>query len=378
MKKIIYVDNGATTRLHPDALKAMMPYFCDEYANPSGSCEPSIAAANAVKMSRYSCARLINAQGNDIYFTSGGTESDNWAIKCGTRLGERKGGHIITSMIEHHAILNSCKYMESEGYSVTYLKPDAYGIISPESVMAAIREDTVLISVMTANNEVGSIQPIKAIGYIARKNQILFHTDAVQACGHIPINVRDCSVDFLSASAHKFCGPKGMGFLYVAPGNNLRSFMDGGSQEMGMRAGTTNVPGAVGMGKAAEICTKNLRREGAYVTRLRNRLIGKITDSVPDAILTGHPKLRLPGNASFCFPGRESTTMLTMLNARGICAAAGSACQTGAKGPSHVLMAMGISENTAKGALRITLSAELTESDIDFIADEVVKAAKRA
>lgn len=377
MKKTIYLDNAATTCLHPDVLAAMMPYFCDEFANPSGAYATAQTAAKAVSRARSQCARLIGASPEDIYFTSGGSESDNWALKVCAHQNKQKGRHIITTAIEHHAVLNTCKTLEREGFTVTYLSPDSYGMISPESVAAALRPDTILISVMTANNEVGTIQPLRAIGRLARRNRIVFHTDAVQAYGHIPINVNDCMIDLLSVSAHKLHGPKGVGFLYIRGSLEMSAFIDGGSQENGMRAGTTNVPGVVGLGKAAELAFFNMNRNSSHILRLRNRMIQRIQSEIPDALLTGHTSLRLPNNVSFCFPGIESATLLSVLDSKGICASAGSACSTGAAGPSHVLLAMGIPRNAAEGSLRLTLSGENTLEEIDYTVDVIKEAVKK-
>ena len=381
MKKNVYFDNAATTRVHPDVIGAMIPYFCDEYANPAGAYKSAVSAERAVNHARMQAARLIGARADEIYFTSGGSESDNWAIKGYSRAVrmKRQGAscHIITTSIEHNAVINSCKALEAEGFAVTYLPCDAQGFVHPEAVLSALREDTILISVMTANNEVGSIQPIKAIGQIARRHQIVFHTDAVQAYGHIPINVNECMIDMMSVSAHKFHGPKGVGFLYVRTGVDLPSYIDGGSQENGRRAGTSNVPGIVGLGKACEISWRNMQKNMNNLSRIRNRTIRRIKQGLPDAVLTGSENMRLPNNISFCFPRVESAALLAMLDADGICASAGSACSTGAAGPSHVLIAMGISPDLAGGSLRLTISDETTVQEADFVADAVIKAVKR-
>lgn len=381
MKKVIYFDNAATTSVHPEVLKSMIPYFCDEYANPAGAYQSARAAENAVNRARIQAARLIGARPDEIYFTSGGSESDNWAIKSYSREVRRKNKgascHIITTSIEHNAVLNSCKTLEAEGFSVTYLPCDKYGFVHPETVLSAIRDDTILISVMAANNEVGSIQPLKAIGQIARRHQIVFHVDAVQAYGHIPLNVNDCMIDMLSMSAHKLRGPKGVGFLYIRNGLELSSYIDGGSQENGHRAGTSNVPGIVGLGKACEIAARSMSRNINNMTRLRNRIIYKIRQGLPDAVLTGPEQMRLPNNISFCFPHVESAKLLAMLDMQGICASAGSACSTGAAGPSHVLIAMGISPDLAAGSLRLTISSDTTPEEADYVAETVVKTVKK-
>ncbi len=381
MKKTVYFDNAATTRVHPDVLSAMIPYFCDEYANPSGAYKTAASAERAVNRARIQAAGLIGARPNEIYFTSGGSESDNWAIKGYSReiRKKRQGAscHIITSSIEHNAVINSCRSLESEGFAVTYLPCDSQGFVHPEAVLSALREDTILISVMTANNEVGSVQPIKAIGQIAHRHQIVFHTDAVQAYGHIPINVNDCMIDMMSVSAHKFHGPKGVGFLYIRTGLEFPGYIDGGSQENGHRAGTSNVPGIVGLGKACEISRRNMQKNINGMMRLRGRIIRRIKQGLPDAVLTGSEQMRLPNNISFCFPHVESSALLAILDSEGICASAGSACSTGAAGPSHVLIAMGISPDLAGGSLRLTISDETTAQEADFVADTVIRAVKK-
>lgn len=381
MKKTVYFDNAATTRVHPDVLSAMIPYFCDEYANPSGAYKTAANAERAVNRARIQAAGLIGARPNEIYFTSGGSESDNWAIKGYSReiRKKRQGAscHIITSSIEHNAVINSCRSLEAEGFAVTYLPCDSQGFVHPEAVLSALREDTILISVMTANNEVGSVQPIKAIGQIAHRHQIVFHTDAVQAYGHIPINVNDCMIDMMSVSAHKFHGPKGVGFLYIRTGLEFPGYIDGGSQENGHRAGTSNVPGIVGLGKACEISRRNMQKNINGMIRLRGRIIRRIKQGLPDAVLTGSEQMRLPNNISFCFPHVESSALLAILDSEGICASAGSACSTGAAGPSHVLIAMGISPDLAGGSLRLTISDETTAQEADFVADTVIRAVKK-
>ena len=381
MKKTVYFDNAATTRVHPDVLSAMIPYFCDEYANPSGAYKTAANAERAVNRARIQAAGLIGARPNEIYFTSGGSESDNWAIKGYSReiRKKRQGAscHIITSSIEHNAVINSCRSLEAEGFAVTYLPCDSQGFVHPEAVLSALREDTILISVMTANNEVGSVQPIKAIGQIAHRHQIVFHIDAVQACGHIPISVNDCMIDMMSVSAHKFHGPKGVGFLYIRTGLEFPGYIDGGSQENGHRAGTSNVPGIVGLGKACEISRRNMQKNINSMILLRGRIIRRIKQGLPDAVLTGSEQMRLPNNISFCFPHVESSALLAILDSEGICASAGSACSTGAAGPSHVLIAMGISPDLAGGSLRLTISDETTAQEADFVADTVIRAVKK-
>lgn len=376
MKKTIYLDNAATTKMHSEVLSAMMPYFCDEYSNPASAYKSAHTAELAVARARMQAARLIGASPEEIYFTSGGSESDNWAIKGYARKMRPAGRHIITSSIEHNAVINTCKSLEKEGFTVTYLPCDRYGMIHPETLREAIREDTILISIMTANNEVGTIQPIKSIGYTARRFGIAFHTDAVQAYGHIPINVNECMIDMLSVSAHKLHGPKGTGFLYVRNSVELDAYIDGGSQEMGRRAGTANVSGIAGLGKAAELAQKNMARSTNYLLHLRGHMIRRIQKELPDSLFTGHDTKRLPNNISFCFPHVQSARLLAVLDSKGICASAGSACSTGAAGPSHVLLAMGIPYEMAGGSLRITLSTENTMEEIDYAADEIIAAVK--
>ncbi len=366
MKKNIYLDNAATTRLHPDVLKAMMPYFCDEYGNASSSYSLGRQAFKAVNAARYQAARLIGASKDEIFFTSGGSEADNWAIKRFAIKNAHKGKHIITSAIEHHAVLHTCQSLEKLGFTITYITPDKYGCINTEDVANAIREDTILISIMAANNEVGTIMPIRSIGRLARRYGITFHTDAVQAYGHIPINVNDSMIDMLSVSAHKFGGPKGVGFLYIRNGIDIDNLIDGGSQEMGLRAGTYNVSGIVGLGKASELVYQNMYRHNQHITRLRNHLINSIISEIPDAILNGHKSNRLPNNVNFSFKNIDASALLLMLDSKGICASAGSACATGAISPSHVLLAMGIPYDTARGSLRLTLSYENTEEEINY------------
>ena len=368
---MIYLDNAATAPMKKGAYEKMLPYLTKYYANPSGAYDFSKQSADAMDKAREQIASLIGADKNEIYFTSGGTESDNWAIKGTADLLQKKGRHIITTRIEHHGILNTCMDLEKRGYKITYLEVDEYGMIKMDRLKKSIRPDTVLISVMTANNEIGTIQPIAEIGLIAKQNGILFHTDAVQACGHIPIDVKKANIDMLSASAHKFGGPKGIGFLYIRQDIALPSFMYGGSQEQGRRAGTGNVASAVAMGEAADICRNNMKQHMDYVTRLREYAIQRILREIPFVRLNGHRTRRLPGNMNFSFQFVDGEALLVMLDMKGICASTGSACSTGSTEPSHVLMSIGLTEDLAHGSLRLTISEENNKKEIDTAIDEI-------
>ncbi len=371
MEDLIYLDNAATTRLSPDVLDAMMPYLTDFYGNPSSVYSLASRSKSAIEEARRRIASLIHAAPSEIYFTGGGSESDNWALKAAFESFQDQGRHIITTKIEHHAILHTCEYLERLGADITYLDVDEHGLVSPEAVEAAIRPDTILISVMTANNEIGTIEPIREIAAAAHRHHILFHTDAVQAFGHIPIDVEEDGIDLLSASGHKLNGPKGIGILYIRKGIRLRSFLHGGAQEHGRRAGTENVPAIVGFGKAAEIAAADMETRIKKETELRDYLISGILTEIPDVILDGDPVHRLPNNAHFCFRDVEGESVLIMLDQRGICASAGSACTSGSLDPSHVLTAIGIPWDTANGSLRLTLSHETTKEEIDTVVNAV-------
>ncbi len=371
MNKLIYLDNAATTRVYPEVVEAMMPYFTEDYGNPSSIYSFSQKSARAVAMARETFARMINAKAEEIYFTGGGSESDNWALKATADAYAHKGKHIITTKIEHHAILHTCQYLEKKGYEVTYLGVDEYGRVNLDELEAAIRPDTILISVMMANNEIGTIEPVAKIGEIARKHEVLFHTDAVQAFGHINIDVEKMNIDMLSASGHKINGPKGVGLLYIKKGVKIRSFIHGGAQERGRRAGTHNVPGIVGFEKAAKIARSTMDRREGYENALRDYLIERVLEEIPFSRLNGHPKDRLPNNAHFCFKFIEGESMLLMLDKKGICASSGSACTSGSLDPSHVLLAIGLPHEIAHGSLRITLSEDTTKDDIDVLVDEL-------
>lgn len=369
---MIYLDNAATTKTAPEVVEAMLPYFGEAYGNPSGIYSLGSAGKKAVNEARRSIAKVINARQEEIYFTAGGTEADNWALKAVAESYGEKGRHIITTKIEHHAVLHTCGYLEKNGFEVTYLDVDQDGLVDPKELKAAIRPDTILVSVMLANNEIGTIEPVREIGAIARERGILFHTDAVQAFGQIPIDVEDWKVDLLSASAHKVNGPKGVGMLYIRSGLKLRSFIHGGAQERNRRAGTENVPGIVGFGAAAERAMKLMEEKGKKERELRDYLIQSIEKQIPYCRLNGHREKRLPGNVNFSFQFLEGESLLIMLDMRGICASSGSACTSGSLDPSHVLLATGLKHEEAHGSLRMTLSEENTKEELD----EVVEALK--
>lgn len=372
MNKLIYLDNAATTKTDERVVEAMLPYFSERYGNPSSVY--SFAAQNKeIETSmREVIAKSLGAKTNEIYFTAGGSESDNWALKATAEAYKEKGKHIITTKIEHHAILHSADYLEKErGYEVTYLDVDENGLVDPKDVEKAIRPDTILISVMYANNEIGTIEPIKEIGAIAKEHNILFHTDAVQAYGHVPIDVNECNIDMLSASGHKFNGPKGIGFLYIRTGVKIRSFIHGGAQERKRRAGTENVPGIVGMGKASELAFAEMEERSVKETELRDYLIDRVLTEIPYSRLNGDPIKRLPNNANFCFRFIEGESMLIKLDMKGICGSSGSACTSGSLDPSHVLLAIGLPHEIAHGSLRLTLSQDTTKEEIDFVVDSL-------
>lgn len=371
MKKTIYLDNAATTKTRPEVVEAMLPYFTEYYGNPSSVYEFATPSKKAIAEARETIAKSLGAKTNEIYFTAGGSESDNWAIKATAEAYESKGKHIITSKIEHHAVLHTCEYLEKRGFEITYLDVDENGTVKLDELKKAIRPDTILISIMFANNEIGTIQPIKEIGEIAKEHGIIFHTDAVQAYAHVPINVDEYHIDMLSVSGHKFNGPKGIGFLYIRTGLKLRSFIHGGSQERKRRGGTENVPGIVGMGKAVEIAMANLAERTAYEVELRDYLINRVLSEVPYVRLNGHRTNRLPNNANFAFQFIEGESLLIMLDMQGICGSSGSACTSGSLDPSHVLLAIGLPHEIAHGSLRLTLSEETTKEDIDFTVDEI-------
>lgn len=374
---MVYLDNAATTKVSEEVFDAMKPYFCGQYANPSAIYSFAGKSMKAVNEARRAIADLIGAQLNEIYFTAGGSEADNWAVKSAAETCKDKGRHIITSAIEHHAVLHTCQYLEKQGFETTYVSVDGNGIVKLDELEAAIRPDTILISIMAANNEIGTIQPLKEIGALAKKNHILFHTDAVQAYGHIPLNVDELNIDMLSVSGHKFHAPKGIGCLYIRKGVRIGAFIHGGAQERSRRAGTLNVPGIVGMGKAAELAAKNLQENAKKETELRDYLIKRVLDEIPYSRLNGDFGNRLPQNANFSFRFIEGESLLILLDQQGICASSGSACTSGSLDPSHVLLAIGLPHEIAHGSLRLTLSEENTKEEIDFTVRQIKQIVER-
>ncbi len=367
MNKIIYLDNAATTKTTPEVVEAMLPYFTEYYGNPSSVYSFSAGNKEAISCQREIIANAIHAKANEIYFTAGGSESDNWALKATAEAYESKGKHIITTKIEHHAILHTCDYLEKRGFEITYLDVDENGVVKLDELKKAIRKDTILISIMYANNEIGTIQPIREIGEIAQEQGVLFHTDAVQAFGHLPIDVEECHIDMLSASGHKIHGPKGIGFLYIRKGVKIRSFIHGGAQERKRRAGTENVPGIMGFGKAVELAYDSLDEKIAKETKLRDYMISEIEAKIPYCRLNGDREKRLPNNVNFSFQFIEGESLLIMLDMKGIYASSGSACTSGSLDPSHVLLAIGLPHEIAHGSLRLTLSEETTKEEIDYV-----------
>lgn len=361
----IYLDNAATTRMKEEVLQEMLPFFCETYANPSAIYGFAGEAKRAVRLARERAAALIGARPTEIYFTSGGTESDNWALRGVAETYADKGRHIIVSAIEHHAVLHTCQYLERQDFSVTYLPVEEDGKVLPGTLKRAMRPDTILVSVMAANNEIGTLQPLAALSGIVHEKGALFHTDAVQAYGHVPLPVQELGIDLLSASGHKLGGPKGVGILYCRENLRLLPLLHGGAQERGRRAGTLNVPGIVGFGKAAELAVETLPERMERVSVLRDHLIDSVLAKIPDTRLSGHRQDRLPGNAHFCFRDIEGESLLILLDQQGICASGGSACASGASEPSHVLAAIGLPNDLARGALRLTLSEETTREEID-------------
>ena len=371
MKEFVYLDNAATTKVRPEVVEAMLPYFTEIYGNASAVYDFGQKCKQAIEDTRETIAASIGTKAANIYFTGGGSESDNWALKGVAEAYGDKGKHIITTKIEHHAILHTCAYLEQHGYEVTYLDVDADGLVSPEALRQAIRPDTILISVMFANNEIGTIEPIAELGQIAHEHGILFHTDAVQAYTQVPIDVEKMHIDLLSASGHKLNGPKGIGFLYIRQGLKLKSFIHGGAQERKRRAGTENVPGIVGLGKAVEIAMETMEERTAKESELRDYLIARIEEEIPFAKLNGHREKRLPNNVNFCFRFIEGESMLIMLDMAGICGSSGSACTSGSLDPSHVLLAIGLPHEIAHGSLRLTLGDENTKEQVDYVVDHL-------
>ena len=370
---MIYLDNAATTKTAPEVVAAMLPYFTEQYGNPSSIYSFASESKKAMEGARQVIAAGIGAEPGEIYFTSGGTEADNWAIKAVAE----KGRHMITTAIEHHAVLHTCRELEKKGFRITYLPVDEFGRVQPEMLEKAICPDTVLISVMFANNEIGTIEPIAQIGQIAAKHGVFFHTDAVQAYGQIPVDVNSCSIDLLSASAHKLNGPKGVGFLYIRKGLKIRPLLQGGTQERNRRAGTENLPGIVGFGAAAKKAMNFMEEKIRKETKLRDYLIDRIEREIPSCRLNGDRTNRLPNNVNFSFSGIEGESLVISLDLLGICASAGSACTSGSLEPSHVLSALGLDDKTAGGALRLTLSEETTKEELDVTVESIRKCVER-
>ena len=371
--RIIYLDHAATTYVKPEVFDAMKPYFCEHFGNASSIYSMGRESKKAVEEAREQVAKALGAEPREIYFTGSGSEADNWALKGIAAANKKKGNHIITSAIEHPAVLNSCKYLEGEGFEVTYLPVDSDGLVSLEQVKNAIKENTILISIMFANNEIGTIQPIQEIGAIAREKGILFHTDAVQAVGNIPIDVEKMNIDLLSLAGHKFYGPKGMGALYIRKGVKISSLILGGQQERGKRASTENIPGIIGLGKAIELATVNIDEYNKKLINLREKTIEGLMAKVPFIRLNGHRSNRLPGNVNISFQFIEGESLLLMLDMKGVCGSSGSACSSGSLDPSHVLMAIGLPHEIAHGSLRLTFGDDNTEEDVAYILEEIPK-----
>ena len=375
--KRIYMDNGATTRVTEPVFEAMKPYFCEIYGNPSSAHNFGYVSRHAIDAAREQVAKAINADVNEIYFTGCGTESDNWAVRGAAYENVKKGRHIITTAIEHHAILHTCAQLEKEGFEVTYLPVDEYGFVTPEQLDAAIRPDTTLVSIMTANNEIGTIEPIAELAAVCKKHGVLFHTDAVQAIGSVKIDVKAMQIDMLSMSGHKFHAPKGIGVLYIRKGVRLQQFMNGGAQERNRRAGTENLASIVGIGKAIEIATADIDAHNAKLSAIRDHMIERILKEIPFTRLNGHPTTRLPGNVNVCFRFIEGESLLMLLDAKGIAGSSGSACTSGSLDPSHVLLAIGLPHEIAHGSLRLSLSEENTMEEADYVVDALVEIVSR-
>ncbi len=375
--KRIYMDNGATTRVTEPVFEAMKPYFCEIYGNPSSAHNFGYVSRHAIDAAREQVAKAINADVNEIYFTGCGTESDNWAVRGAAYENLKKGRHIITTAIEHHAILHTCAQLEKEGFEVTYLPVDEYGFVTPEQLDAAIRPDTTLVSIMTANNEIGTIEPIAELAAVCKKHGVLFHTDAVQAIGSVKIDVKAMQIDMLSMSGHKFHAPKGIGVLYIRKGVRLQQFMNGGAQERNRRAGTENLASIVGIGKAIELATADIDAHNAQLSAIRDHMIERILKEIPFTRLNGHPTTRLPGNVNVCFRFIEGESLLMLLDAKGIAGSSGSACTSGSLDPSHVLLAIGLPHEIAHGSLRLSLSEENTMEEADYVVDALVEIVSR-
>lgn len=377
MDRLIYLDNAATTRVADEVYEAMQPYFRELYGNPSSIYRFAGESRKAIEAARAAVADFLHAKPEEIYFTGGGSESDNWALKAAAFANREKGKHIITSAIEHHAVLHTCEYLEKLGFAVTYVGVDENGIVKLDELEAAVRDDTILITVMSANNEIGTIQPVREIGELAHRHGILFHTDAVQVYGHEQIDVEAQNIDLLSASGHKFGGPKGVGILYIRNSVMIGPFLHGGAQERGRRAGTHNTPGIVGFGEATKIAKKELEKRRAQESGLRDYLIDRVLAEIPYTRLNGHRKKRLSNNANFSFRFIEGESLLILLDQKGIAASSGSACTSGSLDPSHVLLAIGLPHEIAHGSLRLTLSDETTKEELDYVVDELKKIVER-
>ena len=375
--KRIYMDNGATTRVTEPVFEAMKPYFCEIYGNPSSAHNFGYVSRHAIDAAREQVAKAINADVNEIYFTGCGTESDNWAVRGAAYENVKKGRHIITTAIEHHAILHTCAQLEKEGFEVTYLPVDEYGFVTPEQLDAAIRPDTTLVSIMTANNEIGTLEPIAELAAVCKKRGVLFHPDAVQAIGSVKIDVKAMQIDMLSMSGHKFHAPKGIGVLYIRQGVRLQQFMNGGAQERNRRAGTENLASIVGIGKAIEMATADIDAHNKKLSAIRDHMIERILKEIPYSRLNGHPTTRLPGNVNVCFRFIEGESLLMLLDAKGIAGSSGSACTSGSLDPSHVLLAIGLPHEIAHGSLRLSLSEENTMEEADYVVDALVEIVSR-
>ncbi len=376
-QRTIYLDHSATTFVKPEVLEVMIPYFTEHFGNPSSIYGIARHSKKAIETARVQTAKALGADPDEIYFTSGGSESDNWAIKGVALANRKRGNHIITTQIEHHAVLHTCKFLEKEGFEVTYLPVDQYGLVNPEDLENAITEKTILISVMYANNEIGTIEPVGDLGAIARNHKVYFHTDAVQAIGNIPIDVKSQNIDLLSLSAHKFYGPKGAGALYIRKGVRIENLIHGGGQERKRRAGTENIAGIVGLGKAIELATADISGHNAAITAMRDRLLKGVLEKIPNARLNGHPEKRLPGNFNVSFEFIEGESMLLWLDDEGVCASTGSACTSGSLEPSHVLLATGLPVEISHGSLRLTLGDANKEGDVDIVLDILPKVVQK-
>jgi cysteine desulfurase len=376
-KRIVYMDHSATTYVRKEVLDAMIPYHIEFFGNPSSIYSITRATKKAIDTAREQVAKALGAEPDEIYFTSGGSESDNWAIKGVASANRKKGNHIITSKIEHHAVLHTCEYLEKEGFTVTYLPVDQYGLVDPAELEKAITDQTILITIMYANNEIGTIEPVAELGAIARKHKIPFHTDAVQVIGNVPVDVKTQNIDILSLSAHKFYGPKGVGALYIRKGTKIDNLIHGGGQERRRRAGTENIAGIVGLGKAIELATADIEGHNRRIRALRDRLMKGILDKIPDAHLNGHPEKRLVGNINISFKFIEGEGILLWLDDEGICASTGSACTSGSLEPSHVLLATGLPVEISHGSLRLTLGNVNTDADVDFVLEVLPKVVSR-